>query len=168
MRNHFLCWKKEVPSALSIFGGSNMDLPLKRALRKPKPFLAQLLLMGKVGCLFLGSEKTSRSPFQPKFFCDSTRAIWLLKLLQQRHFQVRPGCSGLCPVNFWLCEYSLHNPSVPVPVWPLSQCFTSPWDCPCCKMCLMTATRSPLDLAIFPLGKPSSLNGSGSLFFIKN
>lgn len=36
------------------FWSLNMDLPLKRALRKPKPFLGQLLLSEEGGLLVLG------------------------------------------------------------------------------------------------------------------
>lgn len=90
---------------------------------------------------------------------------WLLQLLKQKHFQVRTGCSGICTVKFCLCEclpQSDHSCS--------AGCLSIHLGLSLLQAVPEAADDSnhiSLDLSIFPLGKPSSLNGSDLLFIIK-
>lgn len=113
-----LCWKKEVPSTSSIFGATNMDLPLKRAVRKPKPLLGQLLLNGEGGLLVLGIWESSCG-ITEEFRLEGTSGGYLAPTTAQT--EALPGQTRL----LWGLPTQVLILLIPVPAWALSQCWLS-------------------------------------------
>lgn len=127
------CWVSHLPS--------NLDLPLKRALRKPKAHLCILNARRESSLLSLQIWESSHGKKGEFWLKGTFRGYFIQPLKAEATSKFGSGCSGVLPSQGLSNSMNIHYTVSPYPcsrlAIPTAQiCFTWNWNFICCDLCL--------------------------------